>query len=33
MSLEELQLPARHLRACEIIDRLPLLVEQEQHGS
>jgi len=33
MTAEELLLPARHLRACEIIDRLPLLLEQEQHGT
>jgi len=30
MSREELLLPAEHLRVCEIIERLPLLVQQEQ---
>ena len=28
MSTEDLLLPAEHLRACEIIDRLPWLVQQ-----
>jgi len=29
MTREELLLPAKHLRACEIIEQFPLLIEQE----
>jgi len=29
MTIEELQLPAKHLRACDIIEQLPSLCEEE----
>jgi len=30
MTVEQLKIPAEHLRACEIIDKLPMLLEQEE---
>ena len=30
MTEEQLKLPPEHLRVCEILDRLPMLSEQEE---